>query len=117
MRIMANEQNLKPFQKGNKMGKGRPKNSLNIKKSILEMLALEEDTVNPITKMDVKLNQLQIIILAHVKKSRLGDVRSTEWLTDNGFGKLTERLEVNQTGDNESSLKDLIHAIRISSKD
>ena len=117
MHIMAKEDIVKhQFEKGNKIGKGRPKNSLNIKKAILKILALEENTVNPITKKDVRLNQLEIIILAHVKKSRLGDVRSTEWLTENGFGKLTERLEVNQTGENEGSLKDFIHAIRIRSK-
>jgi len=93
---MAKEDNLKPQWKKGQSGNpnGRPKNSLNIKKIILEMLALEEKIVNPITKNEVKLNQLQIIVIAHIKKSRKGDVRSTEWLSENGFGKVTDRVEI-----------------------
>ena len=39
-------------------------------------------------------------------------MREAEWLSENGYGKLRESLEVNQTGETTGSLKDLIQAIR-----
>ena len=109
---MANEENLKPFQKGNKMGKGRPKNSLNRTKTILDILSLEQVAVNPVTKKEETLNQYQLIVLAMLKKARAGDVRAAQWIDERGFGKLTENYEVNQTGESSGDLKDIIHAIR-----
>lgn len=114
---MANEENLKPFQKGNKFGKGRPKGSPNRSKTILDILSLEQDAVNPITKNEEKLNQYQLIGLAMLKKARSGDVRAAQWLVDNGYGKQVETYQVNQTGEQAGSLKDLLQAIRSGDKD
>ena len=109
---MANEENLKPFQKGNKMGKGRPKNSLNRTKTILDILSLEQVAVNPVTKKEETLNQYQLIALAMLKKARAGDVRAAQWIDERGFGKLIENYEVNQTGESTGDLKDIIRAVR-----
>ena len=114
---MANEENLKPFQKGNKFGKGSPKGSPNRSKPILDILSLEQDAVNPVTKNEERLNQLQLIGLAMLKKARSGDVRAAQFLIDNGYGKLTENFEVNQIGENTGSLKDLLSVIRTENKD
>jgi len=114
---MANEQNLKPFQKGNKMGKGRPKNAPNRSKTILDILSLEQKAVNPITKIEETLNQYQLIVLAMLKKARAGETRAADWLVNNGYGKLMENFEVNQTGENTGSLKDLIRAFRTEDQD
>mgnify|MGYP003122661509 FL=1 len=115
---MANEENLKPFEKG-KSGNpnGRPKGAPNRSKTILDILSLEQKAVNPITKNEETLNQLQLIVLAMLKKARAGEVRAAQWLVDNGYGKLMENFEVNQTGENTGSLKDLIRAFRTEDQD
>lgn len=113
---MANEQNLTPFQKGNKMGKGRPKNAPNRSKTILDILSLEQKAVNPITKIEEILNQYQLVVLAMLKKARTGDVRAAQWLVDNGYGKLMENFEVNQTIESRP-LEDTIIAITTNDKD
>jgi len=38
-----NDQNLTPFQKGNKFGKGRPKGSLNFKTEMFKFFAILEE--------------------------------------------------------------------------
>tara|TARA_R110002074_G_scaffold174498_1_gene337461 strand:- start:1235 stop:1585 length:351 start_codon:yes stop_codon:yes gene_type:complete len=110
---MAKEDIIKhQFQKGNKMGKGRPKNSWNREKIILDILKLEQVAVNPVTKKEETLNQYQLIVLAMLKKARAGDVRAAQWIDERGFGKLIENYEVNQTGESSGDLKDIIRAIR-----
>jgi len=115
---MANEENLNPFKKG-KSGnpKGRPKGAPNRSKTILDILSLEQKVVNPITKNEENLNQWQLIVLAMLKKARAGGVREAEWLSNNGYGKLMENLEVNQIGENTGNLKDLIRAFRSDDSD
>lgn len=115
---MANEENLKAFKKG-KSGnpKGRPKGVPNRSKTILDILSLEQKAVNPITKNEEILNQFQLVVLAMLKKARTGDVRAAQWLLDNGYGKLIENFEVNQTGENTGNLKDLIRAFRSNDSD
>ena len=47
-----------------------------------------------------------------LKKAKAGGMREAEWLSNNGYCKLMENVEVNQTGETTGSLKDLIQAIR-----
>ena len=100
----------KKGQSGNpKRGsKGAPNRS----KIILDILSVEQKAVNPITNKEENLNQWQLIVLAMLKKAQAGGVREAEWLSENGYGKLRESIEVNQTGETTGSLKDLIQAIR-----
>lgn len=110
---MAKEDIIKhQFQKGNKMGKGRPKNSWNREKIILDILKLEQVAVNPVTKKEETLNQYQLIVLAMLKKARAGDVRAAQWIDERGFGPIREQYEIHQTGESSGDFKDLIRAIR-----
>ena len=91
---------------------GRPKGAPNRSKIILDILSLKQKAVNPITNEEEDLNQWQLIVLSMLKKAKAGGVREAEWLIENGYGKLRESIEVNQTGETTGSLKDLIQAIR-----
>ena len=91
---------------------GRPKGAPNRSKIILDILSLKQKAVNPITNEEEDLNQWQLIVLSMLKKAKAGGVREAEWLSENGYGKLKESVEVNQTGETTGSLKDLIQAIR-----
>ena len=91
---------------------GRPKGVPNRSKIILDILSLKQKAVNPITNEEEDLNQWQLIVLSMLKKAKAGGVREAEWLSENGYGKLRESIEVNQTGETTGSLKDLIQAIR-----
>ena len=82
------------FKEGHKYGKGRPKGAPNKNKTILDILKTERDVVNPITGIEERLNQVQLVALAMLKKALKGDVNAAKWLMENGYGKEFEKIRV-----------------------
>ena len=101
--IMANEQNLKPYKKGQrsreevvtnsrkggiKSGEVRRANKLfkEIAQAMLssELKQAEKDSVKAIFPDidDDMLNQRAMILAVHVKKARKGDLRSAQWVQE-----------------------------------
>jgi len=77
---------LKPVQPGEvRNPKGRGKGVPNTATIIRKWLAAKEEINNPITGKKGRLTQLDIMILAQVKKARDGDVTS--------FGALLDRMD------------------------
>ena len=92
---MANEQNLKLFEKGNKMGKGRPKKSQNRSTVVKKWLKQEVKVTNPYTGEEEFLTVEDIITLGVIKKANRGDVAAYKELMLNLYGKPTETLDIN----------------------
>ena len=98
---MANEENLKPFKKGQSGNpKGREKGSRNRSTIAKHWLEMEEMAKNPITGVKERMQQQDIMTLALIKKARSGDVQAYKELMDSSFGKAlqkTENLNVDMT--------------------
>ena len=93
---MANEENLKPFPKGNNANpNGRPKGSKNRSTIARKWLEVMQDAKNPITGELEKLSQEDLITLAMIHKARKGDVNAYKQLMDSGFGMPTQQIDVN----------------------
>jgi hypothetical protein len=91
---MANEENLKPFKKGEVANpNGRPKGSKN--RSTIARLWLEttHKAKNPITGVEETLSQEDLGTLAMVKKMRDGDVSAYKALMDSGYGAPVQQIE------------------------
>jgi len=84
---MANEQNLKPFQKGNPGGPGRPKKLPKLDELMAEVLGEEKDGITA----------AQAILSALRAKASKGDVKAAQLLLDRGYGKAKETIEQNIT--------------------
>ena len=95
MTIMANEENLTPFQKGTVPNpNGRPKGSKNRSTIARKWLEVMQDAKNPITGDLEKLSQEDLITLAMIHKARKGDVQAYKQLMDSGFGMPTQQIDV-----------------------
>jgi hypothetical protein len=91
---MANEQNLKPFQKGTIPNpKGRPKGSRNRSTVARKWLEAMQDSRNPITGEIENLSQEDIMTLALLNKARKGDVNAYKQLMDSGYGLPKQQVE------------------------
>ena len=91
---MANEENLKPFKKGEVTNPaGRPVGSKNRSTIARKWLSLEQKGTNPLTGENETLSQEDMITLALVKKARAGDVNAYKALMDSGFGSPTQVTE------------------------
>ncbi len=96
---MANEENLKPFKKGQSGNpKGRPAGSKGRSTIAKKWLETPEQFKNPITGEIEELTQEDIGTLALIKKMRSGDVRAYDSLMDSAHGKAiqTNDVTVNQ---------------------
>lgn len=91
---MANEENLKPFEKGNKFGKGRPKGSLNRSTIARKWLQTSKNGRNPLTGQEEELTQEDIITLALIRKAMDGDVSAYKALMDSGYGQAKESIDL-----------------------
>ncbi len=91
---MSKNENLKPFQKGNKIGKGRPKGSRNKSTIFKEALALKDK--NGIT------NEQKLLAMA-IKVGLEGDLKAIFSLFDGAFGK--DKQVVEQTNVNDKPVK------------
>lgn len=112
---MANEQNLKPFQKGNPGGPGRPKKLPDLDRLLADVLGEEatEDGISEAQKVLAKLKD----------KALEGDVRAAEVLLDRAYGKAKQNMEVvasvdmnTQTTVTDLSDEDLLKLAEIQSK-
>jgi hypothetical protein len=91
---MANEQNLKPFQKGTIPNpNGRPKGSRNRSTVARKWLEAMQDSRNPITGEIENLSQEDIMTLALLNKARKGDVNAYKQLMDSGYGLPKQTIE------------------------
>ena len=91
---MANEENLKPFKKGESGNpNGRPKGTRSRSTIVREWLECSEVMTNPITGEKETLQQSDIITLALIKKARKGDVQAFKELMDSGFGRTVQEIE------------------------
>ena len=81
---MAGKDNLVPFEKGNKLGNGRPKGSKNKATIMKEMLASKLDGDK--TVQEVLISKLY----AAVKK---GDLKAISLVLDGAFGKDRQTIE------------------------
>ena len=97
---MANEENLKPFKKGESGNPaGRPVGTKNRSTIAKKWLETPEQFKNPITGEIEELTQEDIGTLALVKKARQGDVRAYESLMDSAYGKAVQTNDVNVNRD------------------
>lgn len=95
---MANEQNLKHFEKGNNANpNGRPKGSLNRSTIARKWLELNTKETNPITNQIENLSQEDIITLKQIEKAKDGDSNAYKLLMDSTYGMPQQQTEVNAT--------------------
>jgi len=95
---MANEQNLKPFEKGKPGGPGRPKGVPNSKTRLLRILELVQKKRNPVTGEDEEFSIAEQMDLQLIKKALNGDLKAYEILMDRLEGKAKQSTELEVTG-------------------
>ena len=91
---MANEENLKPFKKGEVTNpNGRPKGSKNRSTIVRELLEYASKQKNVLTGEEQTLTQEQAITLAMLLKAGKGDVNAYKALMDSGYGSPVQQVE------------------------
>jgi len=112
---MANEQNLKPFKKGQSGNpNGRPKGSLNRSTIARKWLDTNKNQVNPITNVEEQLTQEDLMTLALIKKANKGDVQAYKQLMDSAYGKATSSVDINSSEGISVDFKELMRGIKTS---
>jgi len=113
---MANEENLKPFKKGNTYGKGRPKGSKNRSTIIKEILAIVSKEVHEETGQEEWQSNEYRMVQAIVRKAiEKQDVQAFNAIYDNLYGKLKDTVDMNTTEHVNHDFKKLISGIKASS--
>jgi len=93
---MANEENLKPFEKGNNANpNGRPKGSRNRSTIVKELLEFASSQKNVLTGEQETLTQEQAITLAMLLKANKGDVNAYKALMDSCYGAPKQTTDTN----------------------
>jgi hypothetical protein len=93
---MANEQNLKPFGKGNNANpNGRPKGSKNRSTIARQYLDLITKQKNGLTGEVEELSQEEMITLAMLVKASKGDVNAYKAVMDSAFGQPKQTTDTN----------------------
>ena len=91
---MANEENLKPFKKGQSGNpKGRPKGSLNRSTIAKKWLQVTKMGQNPITGEQEELSQEDIITIAQIRKAISGDTSAYRALEDSAYGAPIQQID------------------------
>lgn len=91
---MANEENLKPAQKGEvRNPNGRPKGALNRSTIARKWLEVNQSLKNPLTGENETMSQEDLMTLALIKKAREGDVSAYKALMDSGYGAPLQQVE------------------------
>jgi hypothetical protein len=81
--------NNKPFPKGvSGNPAGKPKGTRNRSTIIKQWLEVEERIKNPLTGIDERLQQQDLMTLAIIEKARNGDVNAYKELMDGCYGKI-----------------------------
>ena len=95
---MANEENLKPFKKGEVSNpNGRPKGSRNRSTIVRQYLDLITKQKNILTGEVEQLSQEEMITLAMLTKASKGDVNAYKALMDSGYGAPKQTTDTNLT--------------------
>ena len=93
---MANEENLKPFKKGEVSNpNGRPKGSKNRSTIVQELLEFASSQKNVLTGEQETLTQEQAITLAMLLKAGKGDVNAYKALMDSCYGAPKQTTDTN----------------------
>ena len=93
---MANEENLKPFGKGNNANpNGRPKGSKNRARVARKYLDLISKQKNGLTGEVEELSQEEVITLAMLTKASKGDVNAYKAVMDSAFGQPKQTTDTN----------------------
>lgn len=93
---MANEENLKPFKKGEVSNPaGRPKGSKNRSTIVKELLEFASSQKNVLTGEQETLTQEQAITLAMLLKANKGDVNAYKALMDSCYGAPKQTTDTN----------------------
>ena len=91
---MANEENLKPAQKGEvRNPNGRPKGAKNRSTIARQWLEVNQSLKNPLTGEQETMSQEDLMTLALIKKAREGDVAAYKALMDSGYGAPLQQIE------------------------
>lgn len=91
---MANEENLKMFQKGESGNpKGRPVGSKNRSTIAKRWLSVEQNLKNPLTSENESMSQEDLMTLALIKKAREGDTQAYQKLMDSAYGQPIQQIE------------------------
>ncbi len=93
---MANEENLKPFKKGQSGNpKGRVKGSKNRSTIVKELLETILHKQNPIDEFDEnkEFTAEQIIMAQHIRQAMEGDVQSAKLILDSAYGTPKQTVE------------------------
>lgn len=97
--------NLQPFKKGQSGNpNGRPKGALSRSTLVKKWLLAKEDSVNPITNKVERMTQADIATLALIQKAKNGDVNAFKELMDSGFGKVTDKIEMDAKVENTDTI-------------
>jgi hypothetical protein len=74
---------------------GRPKGSKNRSTILRKWLEAKEKIKNPITGAEEQVTVEDAVILALISKARKGDVAAIREILDSNYGKLTDKLDLN----------------------
>ena len=91
---MANDENLRPAQKGEvRNPNGRPKGAKNRSTIARQWLEVNQTLKNPLTGEQETMSQEDLMTLALIKKAREGDVTAYKALMDSGYGAPLQQVE------------------------
>ena len=96
--IVAGIDNLKPFEKGNPGGPGRPKGVPNSKTRLLRLLELVQVKTNPITGEKEEFTVAEQLDLVVLQKAFKGDLMAYQELMDRLEGRAKQSTEVEISG-------------------
>jgi len=94
---MANPENLKPFEKGNKMGKGRPKGAVNWSTVYNKLLSLEapEQLLAEIRKINPKAKKnYELLAVSTFNRALKGNPKAIDTIHHYAGGKPIEQVDV-----------------------
>lgn len=96
---MANEQNLKPFQKGKKKTGGKQKGYVHPTTLIKKFFALEFDRPEELAPLlpEGKYTAQEIATISQVMKAMKGDPKAWELMVDRVAGKPSQTIDANVT--------------------
>ena len=97
-KIVAGIDNLKPFEKGNPGGPGRPKGVENSKTRLLRLLSLVQKKKNPITGIEEEYTLLELMDMQQVNKALKGDDKAYKEILDRLEGRAKQSTEVEISG-------------------
>jgi hypothetical protein len=93
---MPNPENIKPFEKGNKLGKGRPKGSVNWSTAYNKFLSLKapEQLLAEVRKLNPKAKKnFELLVVSTFNRALKGNPKAMEIIHHYSGGKPKEVIE------------------------